>query len=241
MNPLNRPDDALRQSREFAAKLGQVEWQLEAEPELIPEPEPAPVASPHPAPRPMPLPKLFNRTVVESEAPPAPERILEAMLFIGGPPLTPDAVANVLRGFTPEKVGELVETLNRIYRTQSRPYSILPKDNGYVLTVKPNYRGVKEKLFGGPREARLSQPALDVLSLIAFRQPITKGEIDALRGVDSGVNVRQLVRLGLAVVVRRAEAEMQSVSYGTTPRFLELFKLISLDDLPRLGETQAVL
>ena len=242
MNPTPPPDDALQRSREFAAKLGQVEWQLEAEPELVAEPEPEPELPANPTPSPVPprLPKLFNTTVVESEAPPPPERILEAMLFIGGPPLTPAAVENVLRGFTAEKVREMVETLNRIYRTQNRPYSILPKDNGYVLAVKPNYRSVKEKLFGGPREARLNQPALDVLSLIAYRQPILKAVIDAMRGADSGSIVRQLVRLGLVVVVRRAEAETQAVCYGTTPRFLELFKLTSLDDLPRLGDPQLV-
>ncbi len=236
MNPSPIPDDALQRSREFAAKLGQVEWQLEAEPELVAEPELP--ANPSPPPVTTRLPKLFNTTVVESEAPPPPERILEAMLFIGGPPLTSAAVENVLRGFTVEKLREMVETLNRIYRTQNRPYSILPKDNGYVLTVKPNYRGVKEKLFGGPREARLSQPALDVLSLIAYRQPILKADIDAMRGADSGSIVRQLVRLGLVVVVRRAEAESQAVCYGTTKRFLDLFKLTSLDDLPRLGDPQ---
>lgn len=241
MNPTPTPDNVLQRSREFAAQLGQVEWQLEAEPELVAEPEPEPELPANPSP-PVPpqLPKLFNTTVVESEAPPPPERILEAMLFIGGPPLTSAAVENVLRGFTAEKLREMVETLNRIYRTQNRPYTILTKDNGYVLTVKPNYRGVKEKLFGGPREARLSQPALDVLSLIAYRQPILKADIDAMRGVDSGGIVRQLVRLGLVVVVRRAEAETQAVCYGTTPRFLELFKLTSLDDLPRLGDPQLV-
>lgn len=240
MNPTPLPDDALQRSREFAAKLGQVEWQLEAEPELVAEPEPEHPANPSPPPVPIQLTKLFNTTVIESDAPPPPERILEAMLFIGGPPLTPAAVENVLRGSTAEKLREMVETLNRIYRTQNRPYSILPKDNGYVLTVKPNYRGVKEKLFGGPREARLSQPALDVLSLIAYRQPILKADIDAMRGVDSGGIVRQLVRLGLVVVVRRAEAETQAVCYGTTSRFLDLFKLTSLDDLPRLGDPQLV-
>ena len=80
-----------------------------------------------------------------------------------------------------------------------------------------------------------------MLSLVAYRQPITKGEIDAMRGADSGGIIRQLVRLGLMVVVRRADAEVQAVSYGTTSRFLELFKLQSLDDLPRLGDTHAVL
>lgn len=85
-----------------------------------------------------------------------------------------------------------------------------------------------------------------MLSLVAYRQPVSKPDIDALRGADSAGQVRQLVRLGLIAVTRRAEAAAAdgddpgggrtAVGYGTTPRFLELFRLTGLDDLPRLGE-----
>ncbi len=215
--------------RAAAAHLGQTDWQLEAEP--VAEPDPPPV--PPPPPR-SPIP--FPRTAVPpSAAPPAPERILEALLFVGGPPLTADAVAAVIRGFTPDRFREAIDTLNKTYRTQGRPYAIQPQGAGFVLAVKPAYRSLKEKLFGGPREARLSQPALDVLALVAYRQPLTKADLDALRGVDSGATLRQLVRLGLVAVTRRAEEV--DVGYGTTPRFLELFGLASLDDLPRLADT----
>jgi segregation and condensation protein B len=77
-----------------------------------------------------------------------------------------------------------------------------------------------------------------VLSLVAYRQPITKADIDALRGHDSGAVLRQLVRLGLVAVTRRGESDRRDVCYGTTPRFLELFNLASLDDLPRLGDAE---
>jgi segregation and condensation protein B len=149
-------------------------------------------------------------------------------------------VAAAVRGFTPDQLREAVDRLNKTYRVQNRPYSVQPRDGGYVLAVKPAYRGVKERLHGGPREARLSQPALDVLSLVAYRQPLGKADVDALRGADSGGVLRQLVRLGLVAVARRAEADGAGACYGTTPRFLELFGLASLDDLPRLGEAQPV-
>jgi segregation and condensation protein B len=219
--------------RAAAARLGQTDWQLEAEP--VAEPDPPPPAPTAPSPR---TPVQFPRTAVPPSAiPPAPDRILEAMLFVGGPPLTAEAVAAVIRGFTPDRFREAIDALNKAYRTQNRPYSIQPQGAGYVLAVKPAYRGVKEKLFGGPREARLSQPALDVLALVAYRQPLAKADIDALRGADSGATLRQLVRLGLVAVTRRAEAESPEVGYGTTARFLELFGLTSLDDLPRLADT----
>ena len=127
--------------------------------------------------------------------------------------------------------------LTRLYRRQRRPYSIQARDDGFVLAVLPSFRPLRERLFGGPREARLSQPALDVLSVVAYRQPVEKAEVDAIRGMDSGALLRQLVRLGLVAVQHRAEAGSRAVRYGTTPRFLRLFNLGSLDELPRLGDT----
>ena len=105
-----------------------------------------------------------------------------------------------------------------------------------MLVVRPAYRNLRERLFGGPRETRLSQPALDVLSVVAYRQPVGKAEVDAIRGTDSGATLRQLVRLGLVAVQHRADATGREVRYGTTPRFLDVFGLASLDELPRLGD-----
>jgi segregation and condensation protein B len=165
-----------------------------------------------------------------------PVQILEAALFVGGPPMTAERFSTVLK--VPREVFQgAVEVLNRRYAAQRRPYVLQPREGGYVLAVKPQYASLREKLFGGPREARLSQPALDVLSLIAYQQPVGKMEIDALRGHDSGSILRQLVRLNLIAVNRRGEADPAATGYVTTPRFLGFFQLESLDDLPRLGET----
>jgi segregation and condensation protein B len=177
------------------------------------------------------------RAAPATDAPPSPDAIAEAMLFAGGPPLTAEKFAAILRAGG-DLLHRIVADLNKRYRNQNRPYSVQPRDGGYVLAVKPAYRGMREKLFGGPREARLSQPALDVLSVIAYRQPVDKDEIDTIRGVDSGGVVRQLARLGLIAVVQRGESERPETKYGTTHRFLEIFSLGSLDDLPRLGEAQ---
>lgn len=173
-----------------------------------------------------------------SATPPPPLRIVEALLFVGGAPLDAARAGAVIRGLTAEQFTEAIDTLNRAYRRQGRPYVIQPKDAGYVLTLRPRYHFVIEKVYGGQREARLSTAAIDVLALVAYRQPATKAEIDSLRGADSGALLRQLVRRGLVQVVYRAEADRREVSYGTTPRFLELFGLDSLDDLPRTQDLQ---
>lgn len=173
-----------------------------------------------------------------STLPPPPLRILEALLFVGGGPLTVDRATRIIRGLTPEQFAEHLATLNRLYRRQGRPYAIVPQGDGYVLTLRARYAGVAEKLYGGPREARLSTAALDVLALVAYRQPATKAEIDSLRGAESGALLRQLIRRGLVCVVQRGEASQRDVAYGTTARFLEFFGLTSLDDLPHTQDLQ---
>ena len=168
--------------------------------------------------------------------PPSPEQIVEALLFVGGPPLTAEAAGSAVRGLTPDAFRAAVDALAAKYRRQARPYAVEARAGGWVLAPLPAYRGVRERLVGGPREARLGQPALDVLSVVAYRQPVAKAEVDAVRGTDSGGVLRQLVRLGLVAVARRAEGGGREVRYGTTPRFLRVFGLASLDDLPRLGD-----
>jgi segregation and condensation protein B len=170
--------------------------------------------------------------------PPPLVRIMEALLFVGGLPLTQVRAEEIIRGLTREQFTEALHTLNLNYRSQGRPYTIVPQGDGFVLTLKPRYRVVLEKIYGATREARLSIAAVDVLSLVAYRQPATKQEIDSLRGAESGALLRQLVRRGLITVVRRADAQEREVSYGTTPRFLELFGLSNLDDLPRTQDLQ---
>ncbi len=171
-------------------------------------------------------------------SPPPVERLVEAMLFLGGPPLTAARAAEAVRGLTTERLAEAVEGLNRAYRTQGRPYHVQARDQGYLLVLRPRFRRVVDRLYGSPREARLTPQALDVLALVAYRQPVTRPEVEALRGSDCGGPLRQLVRLGLVAVQRGGAGGSRDVAYSTTPRFLTLFRLRSLDDLPRTQDLQ---
>src|SRR6516164_2175352 len=171
-------------------------------------------------------------------APPPLVRIVEALLFVGGAPLTAARVCETVRGLTEAQFVEAVAALNGEYRAQGRPYLIQAQAQGYVMALRPRFKPVVERLHGGPRAARLSPAVIDVLALVAYRQPATKQEIDTLRGTDCGALLRQLVRRGLVAVVHRGDADRREVTYGTTPRFLELFKLRSLDDLPQTQDLQ---
>lgn len=209
-------------------------WQLDAEPpEILPD---LPVAAELPV-TPQPAVAIVPPPV---EFPPSVEQLIEAMLFVGGHPLPASTACTAIRGLTEERFNSAIDSLNRLYRGQQRPYTIQLRGEGYILSVLPAHNGLRERLFGGPRESRLGQPALDVLSVVAYRQPVEKAEIDAIRGTDSGGILRNLVRLGLVVVQHRAEANTRAVRYGTTPRFLQVFGLASLDELPRLGDTSQV-
>ncbi len=176
--------------------------------------------------------------VSPSAQPPPLMRIVEALLFVGGAALTAQRACETIRGLTPGQFTEAIDTLNRDYRRQGRPYFIHPREQGYVLELRPRFRRVIDKLYGGTREARLSPAAIDVLALVAYRQPATKQEIDSLRGSESGNLLRQLVRRGLIAITHRGDGHRREGSYSTTPRFLKLFLLRSLDDLPQTQDLQ---
>jgi segregation and condensation protein B len=166
------------------------------------------------------------------------KRIVEALLFVGGAPLTAVRACETIRGLSTAQLTEAIDDLNHDYRAQGRPYLIQMQEQGYVMALRPRFRMVHDKLYGGVREARLSPNAVDVLSLVAYRQPATKQEVDALRGAESGSLLRQLVRHGLVAIVQRGDTAQREVAYGTTQRFLDLFRLRSLDDLPQTQDLQ---
>lgn len=161
--------------------------------------------------------------------PPPLERIVEALLFIGGPPLSFARASEAIRGLSEDQFLQAIATLNHAYRAQGRPYSVMPRDQGHELALRPDFRVVRDRMRGGTREAHLSDAARDTLALVAYRQPVTREQLEALRGSDSLGPLRQLVRLGL-IALKPGDGE--SV-YVTTTRYLELVGLASLDDLPR--------
>lgn len=248
---IGQPEDDSKPSiqdlgERFAAMVGANDWQIDGLDEsglTIPFAEP-PLAEPieettPELPTQAPTTPITAEAVVEPTIPPSPIQIIEAMLFVGGRPVSLQDIQDTIRGISAEQTLEMLATLKRIYLQQHRPYTIDERGGGYVLHLRPKYSHMHERMFGGPQEKRLNQQALDVLSLIAYRQPFGKSEVDTLRGQDSANVVRQLVRLGLITVAERATAERETL-YGTTNRFLELFNLRTLDDLPTISEAKKV-
>ncbi|HEX6986151.1 MAG TPA: SMC-Scp complex subunit ScpB [Planctomycetaceae bacterium] len=195
----------------------------------FPTPEPPPEPSSRAAESPRP------REIATAEAPRVtPKQILEAALFVGGVELTAEKLAGLLKGeFTPEFVVRTLGDLNDRYAAEGRPYEIRCEEGLYRLGLRADYEPLRRRVYGlGPKEIKLPQEALEVLSLIAYRQPISRAGIEAVREGNAGNVLRQLVRRQL-VAVRREGDDPDGVRYVTTQRFLDVFGLASLDELPR--------
>ena len=178
-------------------------------------------------------------TPAEPTAPRVSEKqVVEAALFVGGTPLTAKKLSSLFHtdhgfGF----VECLLDELNRQYAEEGRPYSITLGEGGYRLSLLSEFESVRNKVFGyGPKDVKMTQDALEVLSLVAYKQPITKSQMEALGKTNAGSVLRQLVQREL-IRIDRAHAPQNSKTkndppYTTTPRFLSLFGLGSLNDLP---------
>lgn len=165
-----------------------------------------------------------------------PQSILEAILFVGHPqsePLSSQQIAGLMRGVTADEVDDLVRELNEAYDAEVAPYRAISRGAGYLLELKEEFAALREKFYGRIKEVRLTQGAIDVLAIIAYNQPISLQEIDRIRGRSSGALVSQLVRRDI-LAFERAEVKGTKPTYRTTERFLDLYGLDSLGDLPQV-------
>jgi segregation and condensation protein B len=168
-----------------------------------------------------------------------PRSILEAMLFVGSPgnePLSSERVAALMRGVSTAEIDSLIAELNDQYTALHAPYEIIDSGPGYRLTLRKAFEPVQQQLYGKARQARLSQAAIEVLSIVAYNQPVSAEDVQRLRGMPSGSLLNQLVRRQLLAIERLTESK--TVMYRTTGRFLQLFGLSTLADLPRSKELE---
>lgn len=163
-----------------------------------------------------------------------PQTILEAMLFVGHPlgePLTSEQIAGLMRGVRPAEIDELIQELNETYDRDGSVYRIANHGAGYRLELRGEWGPIRDRFYGRVKEARLSQSAVDVLAIVAYQQPISGDEVDKLRSKPSGGVLSQLVRRDLLQIER--PAPKAPPVYRTTSRFLDLFGLDELSDLPQ--------
>jgi segregation and condensation protein B len=168
-------------------------------------------------------------------------QIIEALLFASDAPLTAEDLARGEEDLSAEAVAEALAELRREYDAQGRAFQVFEMGGGFQLLTRPEYSPHLERFETVPRNTRLSGASLEVLAIIAYRQPIGRAEVEEIRGVGSSHVLRNLQDLGLIDVVARGEGLGRPLLYGTTPRFLDHFGFASLDDLPRPDELPVVL
>lgn len=135
-----------------------------------------------------------------------------------------------------ELFDELVEEINDQLERVGRPYRIVKIAGGFQFATTPAHGLLVQRLLKAKNRRRLTQAALETVAIIAYRQPITKAEIDAIRGVNSGEVVNSLVEKQLVAMVGRSETIGKPLLYGTTEEFLRVFGLNDISDLPKLRE-----
>ncbi len=162
--------------------------------------------------------------------------IIEALIFASDGPLPPRKIVEILPHLTERLVRRAVEELNAAYRQTERTFVIEEVAGGFRFFTLPEFEPFLKKLYANRNQQRLSQKALETLAIIAYRQPITRQEIEEIRGVSADGVIRTLLARNLITIAGRAEAPGSPFLYKTTKTFLEYFGLNSLNDLPKLKE-----
>jgi segregation and condensation protein B len=158
---------------------------------------------------------------------------MEALLLSTHHPLTAGRLAELLDLESTKPIRRAVKRLNEQYASTSRSFRVEQVAGGFQLLTLPQFGEVLKKLHQREVDAKLTKAALETLSIIAYKQPILRAEIEAIRGVACGETVRSLMEKHLVKIAGRAEEPGRPILYGTTKRFLELFGLNSLRDLPQ--------
>jgi segregation and condensation protein B len=165
--------------------------------------------------------------------------IIESLLFVADGPLTIQRLAEVLEGVEKEDVRLTLDEIQAELESNRRGIRLVEVAGGYQLrTAKVNADWVKK--FLGGRPARMGRATLETLAIIAYRQPITRAEIEAIRGVDVDGVINTLLERSLIRAVARKDVPGRPFLYGTTPEFLQLFNLKDLTHLPTLKEMEEI-
>lgn len=186
-----------------------------------------------------------GEVVVEGEAEPSRTlgdielaQAVEAMLFATSEPLTHARLAQVLK-VTQRRVRIAIERLREEYQSTNRAFDVREIAGGYKLYTRPEHDEIVARLEKVKPPEKLTAAGLETLAIIAYKQPITRAEIDAIRGVQSGAMLKSLTEKKLIRVAGRSPQPGRPIQYGTTKRFLDHFGLASVEDLPRVEDLKA--
>ena len=166
---------------------------------------------------------------------------LEAVLFVAKEPLHPRKLSKIADLADGTEALTLVSRLNDLYDQSARAFRVEEVAGGWQLRTRPQFGSWLRRLTHVPRAVRLSPPSMETLAVVAYRQPVVRADIEEVRGVACGELLRQLMERDLVRVIGRSEELGRPYLYGTTKRFLQIFGLTTLDELPRADEFRSLL
>jgi segregation and condensation protein B len=170
---------------------------------------------------------------------PEQRRIAEALILASPDPVPAARLASVIPHCTPARARALVDALNAEYAEQERAFEICEVAGGYQVRTLAEHASYLQRLQP-VRPFRLSQAALETLAIAAYRQPVTRAEVEYVRGVDAGAVLRSLLERKLLRIAGHREVAGRPLLYATTRRFLEVFGLARLEDLPTLRDIEEI-
>lgn len=202
----------------------------------------APSAAAGPGETEMPATRLFPHLAEEERAQgPGLRRILEAVLFATDRPVTVEQLQAALPERTDDDLLCELQEMAADYDAMEAGFRLLPCAGGWQIRTDPEMHEFVTRFLVGKKRTRLSRAAMETLAIVAYRQPITRGEVEEIRGVDSGQVFHTLLERNLVTVKGRSQALGRPLLYGTTEDFLRYFGLNSLADLPSPQELEALL
>jgi segregation and condensation protein B len=164
--------------------------------------------------------------------------LIEAILYLESDPVD-EATLSRISGLSKEVVETALEALGERYIREDSGVELSRIGGGIVIAPKKEYWDILKERYGKKNDAKLSRAAIETLSIIAYSQPITRGEIEAIRGVSADNMMRLLLDRGLIKEVGKKDVPGKPVQYGTTREFLKFFRLESIADLPKLDESES--
>jgi len=163
-----------------------------------------------------------------------PMALLEAALFLAREPMSSRKLAQLAGLPEGTKTRNLLRELSKRYDQDQSAFCIVEVAEGFQLRTRPEFAAWLARMQGVPAALRLSNPVMETLTVIAYRQPIPRAEVERIRGVQCGDLIRQLLEHDLVKIVGRSDELGRPFLYGTTAKFLSVFGLGSLSDLPEL-------
>lgn len=191
----------------------------------------------------------FNKLDFENK-----KAIIETLIFVSDEPLTDDAIFNIVINLDKDnstplehtgnkdyqnfiiELSDIIQKINEELEKSNRPYQIIRIANGWQFATRKEFGRIVRHYYKSKQIRRLSNAALEILAIIAYRQPITKPEIEMIRGVNSNETVNSLLEKNLIKISGRKSVLGRPLEYSTTDDFLKLFGLNSLDELPEIAE-----